>query len=673
MGEEQHGDKSAAASEVLAKAVEKLSSKAGSDVSATQRSALEVLSQGKDLQLYAPAAPARTHLYGAWLAASGLTGMVVVGTEEQATSVTASLAEAGCEASSAPTPEDFTAALKGKKGVVVSPIAAAAAAFKGGNSQLISAVAIIDGVEQLTEHVSSNEIEGFLFSFREINPESQVALIANEASLQMSALGRRFLNNSKNVSIKGETVTDIKHVYYEVGTTLLAKPQALCDLVELEGASTCLVFCNSPSDADFADVILKKRGLTSTKLIGYVPQLKLSKAIQQIQKKEVMTLVLTDVAARGVPLEEFDVVVNYSIPTDPEVYFHRYSGDAGGQTKKVVSLVAPLDIANFHYLKKLGKLEFVQESLPSPEQLFVTKYSQLQSQALERPFLSDPGIATLVDKVLGDEKVKDVVALLLHNTLSVVPSLKNATASKEEAGEEYEEGDNYEDRRGRGGRGQQGGRGGNRDRGGNFRGGNQRGGNFDDQQPDRQFGEFGDEDEDAQPRRGRGRDRGERHDRGERSDRGERGGERGERRERQPRRQMVVDKEARLYVGAGSRQGISAEKLSSDVVSLCGVAAADVHRVSVRDLYTFVDVPESVADQVIEKLSEATVGKDGEKYFVKKAVTLSIPREGAQVEDSEAGGDIAGDHSSHSDEGGMMEEGQQGFQDDDGPTMLNID
>jgi hypothetical protein len=136
---------------------------------------------------------------------------------------------------------------------------------------------------------------------------------------------------------------------------------------------------------------------------------------------------------------------------------------------------------------------------------------------------------------------------------------------------------------------------------------------------------------------------------------------------------MVVDKEARLYVGAGSRQGISAEKLSSDVVSLCGVAAADVHRVSVRDLYTFVDVPESVADQVIEKLSEATVGKDGEKYFVKKAVTLSIPREGAQVEDSEAGGDIAGDHSSHSDEGGMMEEGQQGFQDDDGPTMLNID
>ena len=79
---------------------------------------------------------------------------------------------------------------------------------------------------------------------------------------------------------------NMEHIYYEVGTSLLAKPQALCDLVELESGHSCVVFCNSPSDADFADVILKKRGLASLKLIGYVPQIKLSKAIQQLQKKQ---------------------------------------------------------------------------------------------------------------------------------------------------------------------------------------------------------------------------------------------------------------------------------------------------------------------------------------------------------------------------------------------------
>ncbi len=94
----------------------------------------------------------------------------------------------------------------------------------------------------------------------------------------------------------------MEHIYYEVGTSLLAKPQALCDLVEYEAGSTCVVFCNSPSDADFADVILKKRGIASLKLIGYVPQIKLSKAIQQLENGEITALVLTDVAARGVPL-----------------------------------------------------------------------------------------------------------------------------------------------------------------------------------------------------------------------------------------------------------------------------------------------------------------------------------------------------------------------------------
>ncbi|MFO0416833.1 MAG: helicase-related protein, partial [Pseudomonadota bacterium] len=83
----------------------------------------------------------------------------------------------------------------------------------------------------------------------------------------------------------------MEHIYYEVGTSLLAKPQALCDLVEFEAGHTCVVFCNSPSDADFADVILKKRGVASLKLIGYVPQIKLSKAIQQLQKKEITALV----------------------------------------------------------------------------------------------------------------------------------------------------------------------------------------------------------------------------------------------------------------------------------------------------------------------------------------------------------------------------------------------
>jgi hypothetical protein len=126
---------------------------------------------------------------------------------------------------------------------------------------------------------------------------------------------------------------------------------------------------------------------------------------------------------------------------------------------------------------------------------------------------------------------------------------------------------------------------------------------------------------------------------------------------------VVVDKEARLYVGAGSKQGVSSETLTSDVISACGVASTDVHRISVREFYSFVDVPEAVADQVIEKLGEVEVGGKGAKYFVKKAVTLSIPREGAQGEE---GQELSGsdDFAGHAPEDMSTE---------NGPTLLSVD
>ncbi|MEN9845785.1 MAG: hypothetical protein RIS36_932 [Pseudomonadota bacterium] len=475
----------------------------------------------------------------------------------------------------------------------------------------------------------------------------------------------------------------MEHIYFEVATSLLAKPQALCDILELEGGHSCIVFCNSPSDADFADVILKKRGVSSMKLVGYVPQIKLSKAIQQIQKKEIACLVLTDVAARGIPLEDFDIVVNYSVPTDPEVYFHRYSeSETERKTKKVISLVAALDLSNFHYLKKLGKLEFVQGSLPTPEELFVAKFTQLREQAVERALLSDSALGQLVDKVLADESARDIVAMLLHNTMTVLPSLKSAPAADESgdyAGDDEDEGGS----RGRGGR--QGGRRG--DRGGRGRWQDQGGDeDFEDDDSQARFLGTGDGQEERQGgrrdgRRGRDRgdrggdrqrgnggrqERGNRRDRGEQGDRGDREERSSEPRQRQQRKPIMVDKEARLYVGAGATHGISGEALTQDVINLCGLNAGDVHRVSVRENYSFVDVPEAVADQVVEKLGDSSVPSTGSKYYVKKAVTLSIPREGSSEEAQSDSGFEGGDsHEAH--------DSSEGHHAEEGPTLLAVD
>lgn len=662
---------------IAAEAKARLQGQDGQDLCPAKASVLESLARGVDTQLYAAAGSGRTALYGAWLSAVGGKSLIVCGGAEEAEKIVSSVRTFGVVATVATAAEDLKGAFTSENACVVSCPAAVAAFLKTKTASIVVDRCVVDSVDSIISHGPLSDLESCLLSFRDFNPEAQIVLIGSEPSLNISALSRRFLREPQTCSIKGVTVQNMEHVYYEVETSLLAKPQALCDLVELEGGSPCIVFCNSPSDADFADVILRKRGVASMKLIGYVPQLKLSKALQQLQKKEITTLVLTDVAARGISLEDFAVVVNYSVPTDPEVYFHRYSASPESQTKKVISLVAALDISNFHYLKKLGKLEFIQGELPAPEQLFLGKFGQLKEQAIEKALVNDSGIAAMVDKILADEKARDIAALLVFNTLSVIPSLKAAASAREEA-QEYEEEDEDDQqpqpgdrRRGRGQQGRdrdrdsrdsrdsRGSRDSRDSRGGR---GDRRGG----RSQDRGFDSYGQEgdgyeahsDEGHQGRRG-GR-------RGGDGERGDRGGDSRERQQRPPRKPMIVDKEARLYVGVGKNHGVSDAALTQDVVSLCGVEASDVHRVSVREFYSFIDVPEAVANQVIDKLGEHQAASTGEKYFVKKAVTLSIPREGTP------------DEASSSDDGGSYEEHEMAHTSrnegvDDGPTMLSVD
>lgn len=464
----------------------------------------------------------------------------------------------------------------------------------------------------------------------------------------------------------------MEHIYYEVGTSLLAKPQALCDLVEFEAGHSCVVFCNSPSDADFADVILKKRGISSVKLIGYVPQIKLAKALQQLEKREITALVLTDVAARGIPLENFEVVINYSIPTDPEVYFHRFIAEGETKTKKVISLVSAMDLTNFHFLKKLGKVEFVQSEPPTAEQVFVGKFTQLREQAMEKAAIGDTSLSQLVEKVLADDKAREIVSLLLHNTMSVIPALKAATAPAREERSEFDEeedevGQPDFDRRERRGRDRREGRGGDRDGRGNRESRGNRG-EREDRGHRRHRDDFAEGDE-GQPFHSDEQSAGQSRRGGRRGGDSERGSEgRRQRHQREPRKPIVVDKEARLYVGAGSNQGVSQDTLKEQVLTTCGLSPSDIHRVSIRPAYAFLDVPEALADQVVEKLGAVDAGKSGEKFFVKKAVTLSIPRDPTPEElaamQSEQRFDSRGDEDSSD---------RHEPSDEEGPTFLAVD
>ncbi len=384
--------------------------------------------------------------------------------------------------------------------------------------------------------------------------------------------------------------TNVSHEFYEVGNEILAKPDALADILLTQGLPGCAIYCNSPSDADLVDVILKKRGIACSKLIGNVPPQRVIQEKQRLVTKEICAMIITDVSGKDLEINGIDMIINYGIPSNPEIYLHRITGfETCTNPLKVVSLVNPLDFGDFHYLRKVVTYDFNKQELPSKEAVVEAETNVMFLQAAAGPHLQNEKAAALVAKVLAHANRDQVITLLLHNTMEVIPAL-----AKEAAAGRGGRNNNRRDRNERGERSERGG--------------------------DRDGSEGG--------RHNRRRDRGsdDYQDRDASSERSER-----------PRRERDLPpppKDTRLYVATSSVQGLSKEDFEAVLSAECGLEAAEVKRFISRSAYSFVDVKEELAEQIISKLETATL-KNGDSLIVKKATLISAPREESASDESE--------------------------------------
>jgi ATP-dependent RNA helicase DeaD len=400
---------------------------------------------------------------------------------------------------------------------------------------------------------------------------------------------------------------NVSHVYYEVGSELLAKPTALTQLIEGSDAKTTIVFCNSASDTDLVEVLLKKRGVAAQKLIGSVSPEKIAKTVEQLQHGEITTIVATDASAKNIPIDSFNLLISYASPTDGDTYKNRYaSTDELSNLTTIATLVSPNDAANFEIVQQALEGKIVKADLPTADTLQKAKLNRLKAQA-QTKIGAEEKYKALIEAILGDKDKGAVIGYLLSNTLEVLPALQSSQARDED---QYDDEDDVQPNF----------NGSSHDRGGNRYGGGR-----------------GDR---------RGGDRGDRGGRGGRGDRNNRGGRRQgfhdapedseaslqakEAMARNKKRAFTPPlKEARIYLGKGSAAGISESKIKQMVQEQASLAESDVRRVIVRKNYAFFDVLESQADDLISKM-------DGASLMAKKATVIST-----QIREREEDADIA--------------------------------
>jgi ATP-dependent RNA helicase DeaD len=164
-------------------------------------------------------------------------------------------------------------------------------------------------------------------------------------------LAATYQNNARHVKVAqyNQPVPQIEQLYIEVQRK--RKRAALMHLLESNQFQLSLVFCNTKLQVDLLVQNLKEKGYSADGLHGGMPQTKRDKVIQRFRKGKTRLLIATDVAARGLDIQNIEAVFNYDLPREAEFYIHRI-GRTGraGKTGRAYTFV---DKSEFSQLKKI--------------------------------------------------------------------------------------------------------------------------------------------------------------------------------------------------------------------------------------------------------------------------------------------------------------------------------
>lgn len=225
-------------------------------------------------------------------------------------------------------------------------------------------------LDEADEMLSMGFLEDVRAILSRLPDRRQGLFVSATITPRVEMLASSFLTRPVSVVLTSakQDLPPIEHFYCDVGGDIMAKPTALCDLIETFRPASAIIFCNTKSDTQLVEVLLRRRGFDARQINSDLTQAKRDRIMKKIRNQELQFLVATDIAGRGLDIDQIDLVVNYSIHEQPEIYIHR-TGRTGraGRVGKAISLVGPKDFGSFHFLTKVLNVQFKKMPLPTDE------------------------------------------------------------------------------------------------------------------------------------------------------------------------------------------------------------------------------------------------------------------------------------------------------------------
>ena len=206
----------------------------------------------------------------------------------------------------------------------------------------------------------------------------QTMLFSATIDNEVLDISKRYMHDPVKVmvNVADIVVPKIRQIFYEVRED--EKIDALSRILDVEDLSRCLVFCHTKREADRVALKLKDMGYSADAIHGDYSQSQRNTAMRHFKNGTIDILVATDVAARGLDIQDVTHVINYSIPQDPESYIHRI-GRTGraGKSGIAIMFVTPREYKELHLIEKIAKTKIAKGKLPSSKEVMDAKQQSL--------------------------------------------------------------------------------------------------------------------------------------------------------------------------------------------------------------------------------------------------------------------------------------------------------
>jgi ATP-dependent RNA helicase DeaD len=242
-------------------------------------------------------------------------------------------------------------------------------------------------LDEADEMLDMGFIEDIEWILEEVPTERQTALFSATMPPRIAALAKQYMHEPERVQISAPgtitvTVPQIEQLYVEVGRGM--KLDALARILDHQDPESVMIFCRTKRDVDELGESLLGRGYPAETLHGDLSQVQRDRVMKRFREGHAEILVATDVAARGLDIENVSHVVNYDLPDDLEWYVHRI-GRTGrmGRAGVAISFVTPREQRALRIIERMVGRKLKPMRLPTAADIRARRMEILKDELRE--------------------------------------------------------------------------------------------------------------------------------------------------------------------------------------------------------------------------------------------------------------------------------------------------